>query len=99
MEIEAALLTAVTTLGGVVVYLYKLQIKQGKESHARSEKHYTEIKSKLESCEVRHEEANKKIVQLSEKVGKLAGMEHVCEKLLTKLGGEIGGQIQKGSED
>ena len=96
---DAMLLSAISALSAVVVYLYKLQMYENRESRARIEKYYRESLEKLDACEVKHDEAHKKIVELSEKVGKLAGIEHACEKLLNKIGDQINGQIQGGSQN
>jgi len=68
------LATVITTLGGAIAKMYKVQVAN-----------HRKIEDKLNRCERQHKEASERIIDLSERVGELVGMkqmyDHVTEEL------------------
>lgn len=69
-----ALATVITTLAGAIAKMYQIQVTN-----------HRKVESKLNNCEKQHDEANEKIIALSERVGELIGIEqmynHVTEQI------------------
>lgn len=72
MEIQIEMIVgAITGLVAAIVHLYTLQSKNFKKSL-----------KKLDECERKHEEANEKIISLTEKVGRLSGAKDLHDNIV-----------------
>lgn len=74
MSEQEILIGAVCSLAGAIVYLYKSQIKGVQK-----------VNKKLDQCEKKHESAQVKMLELSEKVGKLSGYQELHDNIIDKI--------------
>ena len=78
MSEQEMLLGAVSCLVGCISYLHK----RLSDSFERTTKRLSE---KLDECESKHNEANSKILELAEMVGKLLGYKELHDNIIEKI--------------